>query len=41
VRLTNRPQKNYFLSIIDSDLGVISDPIPKPGEQPKEKPKAY
>jgi hypothetical protein len=41
VRLTNRPQKNYFLSIIDSELGVISDPIPKPGEQPKEKPKAY
>ena len=41
VRLTNRPQKNYFLSIIDSELGVISDPIPKPREQPKEKKKAY
>lgn len=41
VRLTNRPQKNYFLSIIDPGLGVISDPIPKPGEQPTEKPKAY
>lgn len=39
--LKTRAQKNYFLTQIDSGLGVISDPIPKPGEQPTEKPKAY
>jgi len=33
VRLTTRAQKNYFLTKMDPDLGVISDPIPKPGQK--------
>lgn len=41
VFLNTRAQKNYFLTKIDPTLGVITDPIPKAGEEPKEKPKAY
>lgn len=31
--LKSRPQKNWFLTQIDPDLGVISDLVPKPGKK--------
>jgi hypothetical protein len=37
LRLETRAQKNFFLSRLDPGLGVISDPVPKPGEQKVDK----